>query len=67
MKRSLLLRFLIFAVACMITVAIRSETESCKASCYRVNNNKPAKYYSVSAGDKRAEDEYLKAPFFIKI
>lgn len=66
MKQPALVRLFVIVTFCLVSLAIKSESSSCKAACYRV----PVKTLSTSPAifDDNAESINCKSEiFFIKI
>lgn len=66
MKQSLLFRLIVVITFCLASLAIQSETSSCKADCYRVSG-KTLKSIPLMLDDNGESINYKSEMFFIKI
>jgi hypothetical protein len=66
MKQSVLFRLLVVITFCMASLAIKSETSSCKADCYRIHA-RSLKAIPVISDDNEESINCKSEIFFIKI
>lgn len=66
MKQSILFRVLVVLVFCMASLAIKSETSTCKATCF-CPTNAAGKAHSAILENDTENTDYKSGIFFIKI